>query len=67
LAACNVLWTIALLILILVVMKNLLIRLRKENTIMETINLRTKATTGIHAILETGLTIGTSIAGAIVL
>lgn len=48
-------------------MKNLLIRLRKENTIMETINLRTKATTGIHAILETGLTIGTSIAGAIVL
>jgi len=48
-------------------MRYLLTSPRKENTIMETSNMKTKATNGIHAILETGWAIGTSIAGTLVL
>jgi len=66
-ATCSVLWPIALLVLTLIIIQYLLIRLRKENTIMETSNLKTKATMGVKAIAETGWAIGTSIAGTQVL
>jgi len=48
-------------------MKYLLTTPRKENPIMETSNMKTKATNGIHGILETSWAIGTSIAGTLVL
>ena len=48
-------------------MRYVLIRLRKENTIMETSNLKTIATQVTEAVAETGWAIGTSIAGTLVL